>query len=158
MDIKSDGRLDYSDSLLSRCDVVVASIHMGGQQSEREISGRLIQAMENENVDIIAHPTGRIIGQREPYELDLSAVLEAAARTGTALEINSYPSRLDLGDVNARAAREAGARLAINSDAHETSQLAVMRYGINVARRAWLERKDVLNALSLKELLASFKR
>ena len=158
VDIKSDGRLDYSDSLLSRCDVVVASIHMGGQQSEREISGRLIQAMENENVDIIAHPTGRIIGQREPYELDLSAVLEAAARTGTALEINSYPSRLDLGDVNARAAREAGARLAINSDAHETSQLAVMRYGINVARRAWLERKDVLNALSLKELLASFKR
>ncbi len=155
VDIKSDGRLDYPDRLLSQCDVVVASIHMGGQQSERAITGRLIQAMENENVDIIAHPTGRIIGQRDAYEVDLPAVLEAAARTGTALEINSYPSRLDLSDVNARAAREVGARLAINSDAHDASQLEVMRYGINVARRAWLERKDVLNALSLKELLAA---
>jgi len=155
VDIKSDGRLDYPDRLLSQCDVVVASIHLGGQQSERTITGRLIQAMENENVDIIAHPTGRIIGQRDAYEVDLPAVLEAAARTGTALEINSYPSRLDLSDVNARAAREVGARLAINSDAHDASQLEVMRYGINVARRAWLERKDVLNALSLKELLAA---
>ena len=158
VDIKSDGRLDYPDSLLSRCDVVVASIHMGGQQSERAITGRLIQAMENEHVDIIAHPTGRIIGQREPYDLDLPAVLEAAARTGTALEINSYPSRLDLGDVSARAARDAGARLAINSDAHDADQVQVLKYGINVARRAWLEKKDVINALSLKELLAALKR
>jgi DNA polymerase (family 10) len=157
VDIKSDGRLDYPDSLLSRCDVVVASIHMGGQQSERAITGRLIQAMENEHVDVIAHPTGRIIGQREPYDLDLPAVLEAAARTGTALEINSYPSRLDLGDASARAARDAGARLAINSDAHDIDQLQVLKYGINVARRAWLERKDVINSLSLKELLAALK-
>ena len=157
VDIKSDGRLDYPDRLLSQCDVVVASIHMGGQQRERAITGRLIQAMENEHVDIIAHPTGRIIGQRDAYEVDLPAVLETAARTGTALEINSYPSRLDLSDVNARASREAGARLAINSDAHDASQLEVMRYGINVARRAWLEKKDVLNALSLKELLVALR-
>lgn len=157
VDIKSDGRLDYPDSLLSRCDVVVASIHMGGQQSERAITGRLISAIENEHVDIIAHPTGRIIGQREAYDLDLPAVLEAAARTGTALEINSYPSRLDLGDDSARAARDAGARLAINSDAHDADQLQVLKYGINVARRAWLERKDVINALPLKELLAALK-
>ncbi|MDD1732317.1 MAG: PHP domain-containing protein [Methanothrix sp.] len=158
VDIKSDGRLDYPDSLLSRCDVVVASIHMGGQQSERAITGRLISAIENENVDIIGHPTGRVIGQRDPYDLDLAMVLEAAARTGTALEINSYPARLDLSDVNARAAREAGVKLAINSDAHDASQLLVMKYGINVARRAWLESKDVLNALPLKELLAALKR
>lgn len=157
VDIKSDGRLDYPDRLLSKCDVVVASIHMGGQQSERAITGRLIQALENEHVDIISHPTGRIIGQRDAYKVDLLAVLDAAARTGTALEINSHPSRLDLSDVNARAAREARAKLVINSDAHDASQLEVMRYGINVARRAWLERKDVLNALSLKDLLAALK-
>lgn len=158
VDIKSDGRLDYPDSLLAQCDVVVASIHMGGQQSERAINGRLISAIENENVDIIGHPTGRVIGQRDPYDLDLALVLETAARTGTALEINSYPARLDLSDVNARAARDAGVKLAINSDAHDASQLLVMKYGINVARRAWLESKDVLNARPLKELLAALKR
>ncbi len=158
VDIKADGRLDYSDDLLARCDVVVASIHMGAQQPERAITGRLISAMENENVDIIGHPTGRIIDQREPYDLDMPAVMKAAARTKTALEINSYPSRLDLSDINAKAAREMGVRLSINSDAHDTEQLLNMRYGVNVARRAWLERKDVLNALSLKELLSALKR
>ncbi|MEI8003390.1 MAG: PHP domain-containing protein, partial [Methanothrix sp.] len=158
VDIKADGRLDYSDDLLARCDVVVASIHMGAQQPERAITGRLISAIENENVDIIGHPTGRIIDQREPYELNMQEVMKAAARTKTALEINSYPSRLDLSDVNAKAAREMGVRLSINSDAHDAEQLLNMRYGVNVARRAWLERKDVLNALSQKELLSVLKR
>lgn len=158
VDIKADGRLDYSDDLLARCDVVVASVHMGVQQTERAITGRLISAIENENVDIIGHPTGRIIDQREPYEIDMQAVLEAAARTNTALEINSYPSRLDLSDVNARAAKEMGVRMSINSDAHDPEQLQTMKYGVNVARRAWLEKKDVLNALSLKELLSELKR
>lgn len=158
VDIKADGRLDYSDDLLARCDVVVASVHMGVQQTERAITGRLISAIENENVDIIGHPTGRIIDQREPYEIDMQAVLEAAARTNTALEINSYPSRLDLSDVNARAAKEMGVRMSINSDAHDPEQLLTMKYGVNVARRAWLEKKDVLNALSLKELLSELKR
>lgn len=157
VDIKSDGHLDYPDSLLARCDVVVASLHMGGGQSERAITGRLISAIENENVDIIGHPTGRIIGQREPYDLDLPSVFEAAARTGTALEINSYPGRLDLSDINARAAVKAGAKLAINSDAHDAGQLSTMKYGINVARRAWLERSDVINTKHLKELQASLK-
>jgi DNA polymerase (family 10) len=128
------------------------------QQTERAITGRLISAIENENVDIIGHPTGRIIDQREPYEMDIQAVLEAAARTNTALEINSYPSRLDLSDVNARAAKEMGVRMSINSDAHDPEQLLTMKYGVNVARRAWLEKKDVLNALSLKELLSELKR
>jgi DNA polymerase (family 10) len=158
VDIKADGKLDYPDDLLEMCDVVVASVHMGLQQSERTITGRMISAIENENVDIIGHPTGRIIGQREPYDLDMAAVFEAAARTGTALEINSYPGRLDLNDANARAAKEAGVLMCINTDAHDVSQLQTMKYGLNVARRAWLERKDVLNALSRKELLSALKK
>lgn len=158
VDIKADGRLDYTDDLLARCDVVVASVHMGLQQNERAITGRLISAIENENVDIIGHPTGRIIGQREAYDLDMASVFEAAARTGTALEINSYPGRLDLNDVNARAAKEAGVRMCINTDAHDVEQLLTMRYGVNVARRSWLERKDVLNSMSHEELLTLLKR
>ena len=158
VDIKANGRLDYADDLLARCDVVVASVHMSQQQTERAITGRLISAMENENVDIIGHPTGRIIDQREPYEVDMQAILETAARTNTALEINSYPSRLDLNDINAKAAREMGVKISINSDAHDAEQLLTMKYGVNVARRAWLEKKDVLNALSLKELLSELKR
>jgi len=158
VDIKADGRLDYTDDLLARCDIVVASVHMGLQQNERAITGRLISAIENENVDIIAHPTGRIIGQREAYDLDMASVFEAAARTGTALEINSYPGRLDLNDVNARAAKEAGVRMCINTDAHDVEQLFAMKYGVNVARRSWLERKDVLNSLPHEELLTLLKR
>jgi DNA polymerase (family 10) len=158
VDIKADGRLDYADDLLARCDVVVASVHMGLQQTERAITGRLISAIENENVDIIAHPTGRIIDQREPYEVDMQALMLAAARTNTVIEINSHPSRLDLNDVNAKVAKEMGVRLCINSDAHDVKQLLNMKYGVNVARRAWLEKKDVLNTLSIKELLSVLKR
>jgi DNA polymerase (family 10) len=158
VDIKADGKLDYPDDLLARCDVVVASVHMSQQQTERAITGRLISAIENENVDIIGHPTGRIIDQREPYEMDMQAVLDAAARTKTTLEINSYPSRLDLSDVNAKAAKEMGIKMSINSDAHDAEQLLTMKYGVNVARRAWLEKNDVLNTLSLKELLSVLKR
>ncbi|MDD2756196.1 MAG: DNA polymerase/3'-5' exonuclease PolX [Methanothrix sp.] len=158
VDIKADGRLDYVDDLLARCDVVVASVHMGLQQTERAITGRLISAIENENVDIIAHPTGRIIDQREPYEVDMQAVLRAAARTKTVMEINSHPSRLDLNDVNAKAAKEMGVMLCINSDAHDAKQLLNMKYGVNVARRGWLEKKDVLNASSLKDLLSVLRR
>ncbi|MFZ2471052.1 MAG: DNA polymerase/3'-5' exonuclease PolX [Methanothrix sp.] len=158
VDIKADGRLDYPDDLLAKCDVVVASMHMGTQQNERAITGRLISAIENENVDIIGHPTGRIIDQREPYEVDMQAILKAASRTNTALEINSYPSRLDLNDINAKAAKEMGVKISINSDAHDAEQLLTMKYGVNVARRAWIEKKDVLNALSLKGLLSVLKR
>jgi DNA polymerase (family 10) len=157
VDIKADGALDYPDELLARCDVVVASVHMGQQQTERAITGRLISAIENKNVDIIGHPTGRIINQREPYDLDLQAVLEAAARTGTALEINAYPGRLDLNDINARAAKDMGVRISINTDAHDPKMLLNMKYGVNVARRAWLEKKDLLNAMSLHELMNTLK-
>ena len=157
VDIKADGGLDYPDELLARCDVVVASVHMGQQQAERAITGRLISAIENKNVDIIGHPTGRIINQREPYGLDLQAVLEAAARNGTALEINAYPGRLDLNDINARAAKDMGVRMSINTDAHDQTMLSNMKYGVNVARRAWLEKKDLLNAMSLQELMDTLK-
>ena len=157
VDIKADGGLDYPDELLARCDVVVASVHMGQQQAERAITGRLISAIENKNVDIIGHPTGRIINQREPYGLDLQAVLEAAARNGTALEINAYPGRLDLNDINARAAKDMGVKMSINTDAHDQTMLSNMKYGVNVARRAWLEKKDLLNAMSLPELMDTLK-
>jgi DNA polymerase (family X) len=152
VDIKADGELDYDDDLLAKCDVVVASIHMAQQQKQRTITGRMITAIENKHVDIIAHPTGRIIGQRDPYEIDMAAVLEAAAKSGTAMEINAYPSRLDLNDIWSRMAKDLGVRLAINTDAHDVEQMKVIRYGINVARRAWLEKKDVLNVMSLQEL------
>jgi len=158
VDIKADGSLDYPDDLLERMDVVVASVHMAQQQKERTITGRLISAIENQNVDIIGHPTGRIINQREPSDMDFHAVLEAAAKTGTALEINAHPSRLDLNDVNARAAKEMGVQMSINSDAHDAGQLLNMKYGINVARRAWLEKKDLFNAMDLKDLIHFLKK
>ena len=158
VDIKADGSLDYPDDLLERMDVVVASVHMAQQQKERTITGRLISAIEHQNVDIIGHPTGRIINQREPSDMDFHAVLEAAAKTGTALEINAHPSRLDLNDVNARAAKEMGVRMSINSDAHDAGQLLNMKYGINVARRAWLEKKDLINAMDLKDLIQFLKK
>jgi DNA polymerase (family X) len=158
VDIKADGRLDYPDELLAKCDVVVASVHMGQQQKERAITGRLITAIENENVDVIGHPTGRIIDRRDPYDVDMQAVLQAAARTGTAMEINAYPNRLDLNDVWARAAKELGVKMSIASDAHDPEQLKVMKYGVTVARRGWLEKKDLLNALKLQELMKELKR
>ncbi|MDD1757202.1 MAG: DNA polymerase/3'-5' exonuclease PolX [Methanotrichaceae archaeon] len=157
VDIKADGKLDYQNELLERCDVVVASVHMAQQQTERAITGRLISAIENEHVDIIGHPSGRIIGKRDPYEVDMQAVLDAAARTGTAMEINAYPNRLDLNDGWSKTAKEMGVKIAIDSDAHEPEQLKVMRYGVKVARRGWLEKNDVLNTSSIQDLIRYLK-
>lgn len=153
VDIRADGSLDYTDEILERCDVVVAAIHMAQSQKEREINSRLVAAMENEHVDIIAHPTGRIIGRREPYRVDMDLILETAARTGTIMEINAYPERLDLSDEWARRAKEMGVRMAISTDAHSPDQLGFMRYGVTVARRGWLEPSDVINTLSAKDLM-----
>ena len=158
VEIRADGRLDYPDEILEGCDVVVASVHSGYNQREREMTNRIISAMESEHVDIIGHPTGRKIGEREAYEVDLGRVLEAAARTGTAMEINAHPSRLDLNDRWSRRARELGVKLAINTDAHSTCGLSAMEYGIKTARRGWLERKDVLNALGLADLMKYLER
>lgn len=153
VDIRADGSLDYADEILERCDVVVAAIHMAQSQKEREINSRLVAAMENEHVDIIAHPTGRIIGRREPYQVDMDLILETAARTNTIMEINAYPERLDLSDEWARRAKEIGVKMAISTDAHSPEQLGFMRYGVTVARRGWLEPSDVINTLSAGELM-----
>lgn len=152
VDIKADASIDFPDRILKQLDVVVAALHTGQKQTRREITKRLVTAMENGNVDIIAHPTGRIIGEREAYDVDIDAVIEAAARTSTALEINAYPARLDLSDVNARKAKNKGVKLAIGTDAHNTGHLKLMEFGVNVARRGWLEKKDVMNTRPAKEI------
>ncbi len=150
VDIKADASIDFPDSILSQCDVVVAALHVGQRQTRREITGRLVTAMENEHVDIIAHPTGRIIGEREAYDVDMEVLLDAAASTGTVLEINAYPSRLDLNDVNARKAKNKGVTLTIDTDAHSKEQLGLMEFGVNVARRGWLEKDDLVNTRAVK--------
>lgn len=146
VDIRADGTIDLPDSILARCDVVVAAVHSAHQQDERTMTKRIVRAMENPNVDILAHPSGRLIGERDPYQVNMTAVLEAAERTGTALEINAHPSRLDLADVYVRKARELGVRIAIGTDAHSGSGLDLMQFGVMVARRGWLEKGDVVNA------------
>ncbi|MDN5340374.1 MAG: polymerase [Euryarchaeota archaeon] len=150
--IGSDGRLDLPDSLLADLDVVVASVHSGFKQSEEEMTERVLTAMQNEHVDIIGHPTGRILLSREPYRIDLGAVFEAAAALGVLMEINAFPARLDLSDVNARAAREAGVRFSIASDAHRRENLRYMEFGVATARRGWLSAGDIANTRPLPEL------
>lgn len=157
VDIDSEGRLDYPDELLRELDIVIATIHTGFKQDRATITERIIRAMENEYVDIIAHPTGRLLGEREPYEIDLDRVLKVAKSTGTALEINAFPNRMDLNDVHSRTAKEEGVKLAINTDAHHILQLDWISFGIAVARRAWLQAEDVVNTYPLEKLLDSLK-
>ena len=152
-DILPDGRLDYPDTVLADLDVVVASVHSRMRMREPEMTARIIKAMEHPHVDIIGHPTGRLLGQRDAYEVNIEQLIEAARRTGTALEINASPERLDLNDGQAKATRERGAKLVISTDAHNRYQLRYMEFGIGVARRAWVEPKDVINTLPLKKLL-----
>jgi DNA polymerase (family 10) len=152
VDIHVDKRLDCSDEFLAGCDVVVASIHSALQQPTEVQTARLIAAMENPNVDIIAHPTGRLLGKRPGYDLDLIALLEIAARTGTAVEINAQPERLDLNADAVRAASERRVMLAINTDAHHHDQIGLMRFGVSTARRGWAPPSLVLNTRSVDEL------
>ena len=145
VDIQSDGSLDMPDDLLAELDVVIAAIHSGFKQPRRQITGRLVAAAEHPHVDIIAHPSGRLIGRRDPYDLDVPELIRACARTGTALEINANPERLDLTDGYCRMAKAQGVRLAIGSDAHGVEALRLIDLGVAVARRGWLEKDDVLN-------------
>jgi DNA polymerase (family X) len=145
VDILPDGALDYPDEVLARLDVVVASMHGSFRQSKDRMTGRLLDAIANPYTNIIGHPTTRLLGSREPVEFDFERVIEAAAESGVALEVNGSPSRLDLNDVMARAAFEAGALLAIDSDAHSATQLEQTRYGILQARRGWVEARSVVN-------------
>jgi DNA polymerase (family 10) len=158
VNIRADGSLDYEEDVMREFDIVTASIHSGLNQPKERITQRLVAAASNPYVDIIGHPTGRLIGTREPSELDLEEVLKAAARTGTAVEINSGPDRLDLDDVGVRRAKELEVKIAISSDAHAMGQLSWMRLGVAVARRGWLEKDDVLNTLPLNQLLRQLSR
>jgi DNA polymerase (family 10) len=153
IDIRSDGKLDLADSALAALDIVVASIHSGFQQSREQITKRLLAAVRHPLVTVIAHPTGRLIGEREAYDVDMEAVLKEAARFGVAMEINAYPLRLDLNDGYARVAKELGAPIVICTDTHVTAQFDFMHYGVSVARRGWLGKKDVLNTLEYGQLV-----
>jgi DNA polymerase (family 10) len=153
VDILPDGSLDYPDEVLKELDVVVASVHSRFRMSEEEMTRRIIKAMENPHVDILGHPTGRLLGQRDPYQVDIEKIVDAARRTQTVLEINATPERLDLKDSHARMAKEHGVKLAINTDAHSRHQLRYMEFGVGTARRGWLEPKDVINTLRLNDLL-----
>jgi len=145
VDILADGKLDYPDEILARLDIVVASIHSLFRHNKDEITGRLWDAIANPHVDILGHPSSRLIGEREPLEMDFERVLTAAHNAGVALEINGSMYRLDLNDTMARAAQEAGVLLAIGSDAHSTAQLDQIRYGVFQARRGWIEARSVIN-------------
>ena len=142
VDILGDGSLDYPDDLLKELDLVVAAIHQG---FEKNVTERMLSAMDDPNVDVIAHPTGRLISGREGYEVDLDKIIKRAKETKTALEINAYPDRLDLNDINCRKAKEGGIKLSIGTDAHSLGMMRYMNLGIGVARRGWLEKEDVLN-------------
>jgi DNA polymerase (family 10) len=153
-EVHPDGTLDYPDEVLRELDIVLAAVHTRFRMTEAEMTERIIRAMENRHVDLVAHPTGRLLGQREAYSVDVERLVEAARRTGTALEINAAPERLDLRDTQARLAQERGVKLAVNTDAHTRYQLRYMEFGVGTARRGWVEKKNVLNALPLKDLRA----
>jgi DNA polymerase (family X) len=157
VEIKADGSLDYPDEFLATLDLVVASMHTGLRQPREKVTERTINAIRNPHVDIIGHPTGRLIPDREPADLDMDAVLAAAAETGVALEINAHPSRLDLDDIYARRARDLGIPISINTDAHSEADFDMLPYGVAIARRAWLEPADVINCWTKDKLLRWLK-
>jgi len=153
VDILPDGSLDYDDDVLEELDLVIASVHSSFAQSREEMTARLIRACENPYVTIIGHPTGRNVGGFGGYAFDADALFAAAARTGTALEIDGQPSRLDLPSALARRARSFGVTFSIDSDAHAVDQLGNIAFGVGQARRAWVTRGEVLNARPLEDVL-----
>lgn len=157
VNINKDGTLDIDDETLAKLDVVGASVHSNFNMSEQDMTKRIIRAMENPNVDIIFHPTGRLIQKREPYKVDVEELIKAAKHTKTVLEINAFPERLDLKDEYIRKAVDAGVRFAINSDAHATHHFKFLELGIAQARRGWCEKKDVINTRSWQEMLSALK-
>ena len=157
-DILPDGRLDLSEDCLAQLDIVIASVHSAFRQEERQMTDRILRAMESPVVDVVGHPTGRLLLRREPYRIDIEDVVDSAARHGVALEINSQIHRLDLSDTSARIARDRGVKLVISSDAHTPESFSLLDWGVMVARRAWLEPGDVLNTLSPERLRASLRR
>ena len=158
VEIKADGTLDYPDKFLASLDLVLASLHTSLRQPREKVTQRVINAIRNPNVDIIGHPTGRLIPDREGADLDMDAVLNAAANTGVALEINAHPSRLDLDDMFARRTKELGIPISINTDSHSEADLDNLFYGVATARRAWLTKDDVINCWATKKLLDWLKK
>ncbi len=157
-DIDFQGKIDYEDDVLKEFDIVVAAIHTGFKQSRQQLTRRMVSACKNKYVHIISHPTARLWGVRQPYDIDLEEVFKAAADTNTTLEINAFPQRLDLNSQNARRAKELGVRFAINSDSHSIEQLNSMKLGVSIARRGWLGQKDVINTLPAERLLKEIRK
>jgi len=157
VEIRSDGSLDYPDEVLAELDIVIASLHSGLRQPREKVTERTLNAIRNPHVDVIAHPTGRMIPDREGADLDMDAILAAAAAAGVALEINAHPSRLDLDDVYARRAVEQGVLLSINTDAHTDYDLDLLHFGVSTARRGWVEASQVINAWDPARLLTWLK-
>ncbi|HKN60101.1 MAG TPA: DNA polymerase/3'-5' exonuclease PolX [Candidatus Acidoferrales bacterium] len=157
VDILKNGKLDLDDEVLAQLDVVVASVHSYMNLPREEMTDRILAAIENPYTQIIAHPTGRLVMRREPFDYDMELILDAAAKHGVAMESNAYPDRLDLKDVHLRMAKQRGVRIVISTDSHATKHLNFMKYGVITARRGWIEKKDVLNALPLGELMAALR-
>ena len=157
VDILGDGALDLDDEVLAQMDVVIASVHTRLEQGREEMTARVLKAIENKNVRILGHPTGRLLLRREPFAIDIGAVLRRAAELGVAVEHNAAPERLDLSDRDLRLAKELGCRITINSDSHDSRNLGKMDYGIRQLRRAWLGPEDVLNTLEAENLLAALR-
>ncbi len=155
VDIRADGSLDFADEILSELDIVIAAVHSAMDQSEAEMTRRVLKALESPHVDVLAHPTCRRLGKREPVSIDMEEVFKAALRTNTALEINAMPDRMDLKDIHVFRARELGVKLVIGTDAHSVDQLALMRFGIRVARRGWCQADDIENTKPVEALLGS---
>ena len=155
--ILNNGSVDIKDEVLEKLDYVIAGAHSSLKMPKKEMTERLVKAMQNKNIDIISHPTGRLIGRRDEYQMDFDKILEVAKKTGTILEINSAPERLDLNGFHVRRAKEAGIKMIINTDSHQKEQLKLMEYGISQARRGWAEKENIINTNSVEKLLKHFK-
>ncbi len=158
VDILADGSLDYSDKILQKFDIVVASIHSGFKTAQRQMTERVIKALENKYVTIFGHPTGRLLNRRPAYEIDIEAVFDVAAEKKKVLEVDAFPDRLDLKYTHIKSAVEKGIKISIDTDAHSINHFAFMKYGVAQARRGWAEKRDVINTLSLKELLGYLEK
>ncbi|MDP2917906.1 MAG: DNA polymerase III, partial [bacterium] len=145
------------DEALAKLDFVIAGVHSQMKMPKEKMTERIIKAMKNPNVDIISHPTGRILKRRDEYEVDFDKILKVAEETGTILEINASPLRMDLNDKNIRRAKEIGVKMVINSDSHHKDHLRFMEYGVSQARRGWAEKKDIINCWSVKKALKMLK-
>ncbi len=158
VDILSDGKLDYPDEVLKELDFVIAAIHTGFKQSEEQITERILKAMDNKYVHSISHPTGRLLNKRAPYKVNITKIIEQAGKNNVMMEINAFPERLDLDDINSKYAKEHNVIISIGTDAHHISQMDYIILGVYVARRGWLEKKNVVNTLSYEELVKFLKR